>query len=189
MTASLRVAVFGGSFNPPHVAHVLAAAYALSTAPIDAIVVVPVFQHPFAKELAPFDDRLAMASLALGWLPRVTVSDVERQLGGESRTLRTLLHLRSTQPNWALRLLIGADVLADAAKWYRFDEVMAVAPPLVLGRAGFAVDGAPEALLPEISSTEVRSTLGSGGASRLSSKVPASVLEYVENHGLYRGRP
>ena len=52
MAAEENVAIFGGSFNPPHVAHVLAAAYALSSAPIDQVLVVPVYQHPFAKELA-----------------------------------------------------------------------------------------------------------------------------------------
>ena len=73
-----------------HVGHVLGVVYALSTAPIDEILVVPVYQHPFAKHLAPFADRLAMCRLAVGWLPGVTISTVEEELGGESRTLRTL---------------------------------------------------------------------------------------------------
>jgi len=186
VTAPKTVAFFGGSFNPPHVGHVLAAAYALSTTPIDEVLVVPVFQHPFAKELAPYDHRRAMCELALGWLPGVRISDVERTLGGESRTLRTLQHLRETEPSWRLRLLVGADVLADASKWYRFEEVVALAPLLVLGRAGFEVSGAPEALLPEVSSTEVRAALAEGQGDRLSSKVPARVLSYVARHGLYR---
>ena len=50
-----RVAVFGGSFNPPHVAHLLAAVYALSTAPIDEVLVVPVYRHPFSKSLIDFE--------------------------------------------------------------------------------------------------------------------------------------
>src|SRR6478735_3989939 len=91
-----RVAIFGGSFNPPHVAHVLAVVYALSTAPIDEVLVVPVFHHPFSKELASFDERLAMCELALGWIPRVVVSSVERDLGGSSLTLRTVEHLAAT---------------------------------------------------------------------------------------------
>ena len=97
-SATPRVAVFGGSFNPPHVGHVLGVVYALSTAPIDEVLVVPVYQHPFAKDLAPFADRLAMCRLAFGWLPRVTVSTVEEELGGESRTLRTVEHLRADHP-------------------------------------------------------------------------------------------
>src|SRR5262249_41133779 len=153
---------FGGSFNPPHVAHVLAVVYALSIAPIDHVLVVPVFQHPFAKELASFEDRLEMCALALGWLPRVSGSALERDLGGESYTLRTVEHLRSQHPEWALRLLVGADVLLDLPKWHRFDRIAEIAPPLVLGRAGVPVDHAPSAgcivasdvALPRISSTE-----------------------------------
>ena len=89
---SARVAIFGGSFNPPHVAHVLAVTYVLATEDLDEILVVPCFRHPFAKELAPFEDRFAMCELAMAWLPKVTVSRVEQELGGESRTLRTVEH-------------------------------------------------------------------------------------------------
>src|SRR5262249_33315608 len=132
-----RVAVFGGSFNPPHVAHLLAVVYALATAPVDRILVVPVYRHPFAKELAPFEDRLEMCRLAMGWVPGVTISDIERELGGESLTLRTVEHLRSQHPEFELRLLVGADVLPDLPKWHRFERIAALAPPLVLARAGY----------------------------------------------------
>ena len=124
-----RVAIFGGSFNPPHVAHVLAAVYALSTAPIDEVLVAPVFRHPFSKSLLDFEHRFAMCQLALGWVPRVTVSAVERDLGGESLTLRLVEHLARAHPAWDLRLLIGADVLADLPKWHRFDRIASLAPP------------------------------------------------------------
>src|SRR5262249_23183550 len=113
----MRVAVFGGSFNPPHVAHLLASVYALATASIDQVLVIPVFRHPFAKHLASFDDRLEMCRRGLGWIPGVTVSTVERELGGESLTLRTVERLSQQHPTYALRLLIGSDVLADLPKW------------------------------------------------------------------------
>src|ERR1041384_891173 len=94
-----RVAVFGGSFNPPHIAHVLAVVYALEVAPIDRVLIVPVFQHPFAKELASFDDRLAMCKAAMDWIPGASVSTVERDLEGESLTLRMLTHLQKEHPD------------------------------------------------------------------------------------------
>lgn len=183
------VAFFGGSFNPPHVSHVLAAVYALSVAPIDEVLVVPVFRHPFAKELAPFEDRLEMCRLALGWIPRVRVSEVERDLGGESLTLRTLEHLSAAHPDLALRLLVGADVLADLPKWHRFDRIAEIAPPIVLGRAGVNRSDAPEPLLPKISSTEVREALARGDAAAVRALVPASVLDYVAKNNLYRRGP
>jgi len=180
------VALFGGSFNPPHVGHVFAVAYARSVLPVDEVLIVPVYQHPFAKELAPFDDRLAMCRLALGWLPNVTVSAVERELGGESRTLRTIEHLVAERPSWRLRLLIGADVLADASKWHRFDRISELAPPLVLGRRGVDEPDAPASLLPQISSTEVRREIAKGEVDRIRSVVPHAVLEYISAHRLYR---
>jgi len=192
-----RVGIFGGSFNPPHVAHVLAVVYALAVAPIDEIVVVPVFKHPFSKELESFEDRLAMCELAMGWIPRVRVSSVERDLGGESLTLRTLERLASENPTWSMRLLIGSDVLPDVSKWHRFERIAELAKPFVLERAG-ANDS--EVLLPDVSSTRVRALLrdsrpgapGDVGDSESSASMrllarllPAEVLRYVGEHGLY----
>ena len=75
-----------------------------------------------------------MCRLAVGWLPARDVSTVEEELGGESRTLRTLEHLGAPHPELALRLLVGADVLGDLPKWHRWDRIAELAPPLVLGR-------------------------------------------------------
>lgn len=193
-----RVALYGGSFNPPHVGHVLGAVYALSTAPIDEVLVVPVYRHPFAKNLAPYEERLALCHLALGWLPRVTISRVEEELGGESLTLRTVEHLRATHPDWSLRLLVGSDVLADLPKWHRWDRIAELAPPLVMGRAGCE---APEArgaalrwvgredtqMLPRVSSSEIRAALGAGDVESVRALVPAAVLDHIADKQLYRG--
>lgn len=181
-----RVAVFGGSFNPPHIAHVLAVVYALEVAPVDEVLIVPVYQHPFSKELAPFEHRLAMCDAAMGWIPGATVSAVERELGGESLTLRMLTHLSEQHPDWVLRLLVGADVLADLPKWHRFDKIAEIAPPIVLGRAGVSDSRAPAPLLPRISSTEVRDAIRRRDLGAVRPLLPARVLEYIEEHGLYR---
>jgi nicotinate-nucleotide adenylyltransferase len=182
------VAVFGGSFNPPHLAHVLAATTVLATHEVDMLLVVPTFQHPFAKQLAPYDERVAMCELAMGWLPRVQISRVEEELGGESKTLRTLSHFKSQHPDWDLRLVMGADLLAEAHKWFRFDEVKKLAPPIVLGRVGFAGEGAPFAILPNISSTVVRSKIGEARWDELASLVPRAVLSRIREKGLYGNR-
>ena len=192
------MAVFGGSFNPPHVGHVLGVVYALSTAPIDEVLVVPVYQHPFAKHLAPFADRLEMCRLAFGWLPRVAVSTVEEELGGESRTLLTLEHLRAVHPSLSLRLLVGADVLGDLPKWHRWDRIAELAPPLVLGRRGVqptdaavtwvgaaAPDEPPAPVLPRVSSTEIRAALAAGDVDAVRGLVPSPVIDHIVAHGLY----
>ena len=144
----MNVFVFGGSFNPPHMSHVLAVTYLLAAAEPDQVLVVPCFLHPLAKGLAPFEDRVAMCERAMGWLPRTVVSRVEGELGGESRSLRTVAHLRATHPDWNLRLVVGADILLESERWHAFDQVKALAPLFVLGRAGFQAEGAPSRCSP-----------------------------------------
>ncbi|MFO0679636.1 MAG: nicotinate-nicotinamide nucleotide adenylyltransferase [Polyangiaceae bacterium] len=179
------VIFYGGSFNPPHVAHVLALTLALSLHDVAKIVVAPTFQHPFAKELAPFEDRFAMCVASMGFLPKVEVSRVEAELGGESRTLRTLEHLKRTNPSWSLRLLVGADIMVEAPKWHGFDAITKLAPPIVLGRIGVDFASAGPKLLPAVSSTEVRRLLAERRWTELETLVPRDVLSYVRAHGLY----
>jgi nicotinate-nucleotide adenylyltransferase len=181
----MRVAVFGGSFNPPHVAHVLAVTWVLSTQEVDRVLVVPAFQHPFSKSLAPFEERVAMCEAAMGWLPRVEISRVEEELGGESRTLRTLEHVAKAHPEYRMRLVIGADLLLESPKWFGFDAIAKLAPPLVLGRAGVTVPGGPAVVLPAVSSTEVRAKIAEGRWDELESLVPRSVLARIRAKGLY----
>ena len=183
-----RVAIFGGSFNPPHVAHVLAVAYVLACEDVDRVLVVPAFRHPFAKPLAPFDDRLEMCRLAFADLSRVEVSRVEAELGGESRTVRTLEHLRAQHPSWSMRLVVGVDVVHEMDRWAEPQRVRALAPALVLGRVGFALPpelrDAPQ-VLPDVSSTSIRQAIAKGDAAA-NVLVPRRVLAYARAHDLYR---
>jgi nicotinate-nucleotide adenylyltransferase len=180
-----EVAVFGGSFNPPHLAHVLAATVVLSTHDVARLLVVPTFRHPFAKSLAPYEDRVRMCELAMGWLPRVSVSRVEEALGGESRTLFTLERLHTEHPEWSMRLVMGSDLLAESAKWFRFEDVRAIAPPLLLGRVGFETKDAPAPVLPAISSTDIRRKIAEARWSELASLVPRGVLAHIRARSLY----
>ena len=181
------VGVFGGSFNPPHLSHVLALAVGLARCDVEKLLVVPTFQHPFAKSLAPYEDRVRMCELAMGWLPRVEVSRVEEELGGESRTLRTIEHLGTKFPKKRLRFIMGADIMVESSKWYAFDRISALAPPIVLGRVGIDYPGAPPPVLPAISSTEVRAQLAADDADLgpLAELVPKAVIEYARARRLY----
>lgn len=183
--ARRSVGFFGGSFDPPHVGHVLAVAYVLAVHPVDEVLVVPVFRHPFAKRTTPFEDRMEMCRRAFAWLPGVSVSDVEARLGGESLTLRTLEALSAEDPAIDLRLIIGSDVVADLPKWHRYDRIAEIAPPLILARAGVAGEHGAE-VLPRVSSTEVRDALAAGDRESVAPLVPRAVLDHVEARGLYR---
>jgi nicotinate-nucleotide adenylyltransferase len=179
-----RVAVFGGSFNPPHVAHVLAVSYVLAFSDIERVLVIPVYEHVFDKSLAPFEARVEMCQLALGWLPGVEVSRIESELPTPNYTLNTLQRLKRDHPSWELRLVVGSDVLFESHKWHAFEDVKRLAPLLLLGRVGSPHPDAPTAVLPEVSSTEIRDTLAKGGD--VSGLVPRRVLELVRARGLYR---
>ncbi len=95
----MQVALLGGSFNPPHVGHLLAAHYVRASQPVDEVWLMPSFHHPFGKQLTSFEHRLAMCELLCadtsGWLKATTV---ERELGGDGRTVDTLDHLHRTRP-------------------------------------------------------------------------------------------
>src|SRR4051812_30483853 len=110
-----EVALFGGSFDPPHVGHVLAVSYALSVG-FDSVLVVPTFEHAFGKASSPFEHRVAMAQLAFAPLPAAVVSRIEETLPVPSRTLATIECLRARDPDEQLRLLIGADLLLEKEK-------------------------------------------------------------------------
>lgn len=184
----MRIALFGGSFNPPHVAHQMAALYVLETAPVDELWILPTFRHAHGKALAPFEDRLAMCELAARALgPRVRVNDVERELGDESRTLRTLRALEARFAEHVFSLVIGADLLAEVPTWYGGAELQRSVPFIVVGRSGAltADSGQGGALaLPEVSSTQVRAALAAGRS--VDGLVPRAVLGYIADHGLYR---
>lgn len=181
-------AIFGGSFDPPHVGHVLAAEYVLLTEMVESVTVVPVFRHAFDKEMADYEHRLALARAAFGHLSDVDVSDVERALPTPSYTIRTLEALAERYPKDELRLLIGADLLADAHRWVRFEEIRQKAPLLILGRVGVPNEDAP-AVLPDVSSSRVRAWLRQRpepeAQKHLCWALPARVRREIELRRLY----
>lgn len=184
------VAIYGGSFDPPHASHVLAAVYALKVGGFDQVLVVPVFEHAFHKQLTPFQHRLRLCEVAFQGIEGVVVSSIEAELATPSLTLRTLEALSAAHADWEMRLLVGSDVLSDTAKWHAFDRISALAPPYVLARPGYP-HPEPQALpLPDISSTRVREALaqraGAGSDAVLRNCVPRAVLEYIERYQLYR---
>lgn len=184
------VAIYGGSFDPPHVSHVLAAVYALKVGGFDRVLVVPVFEHAFHKQLTAFEHRTRMCELAFAGIERVEVSPVERDLATPSLTLRTLEHLASQHPDWDMRLLVGSDVLGETSKWHAFERVSQLAPPYVVARPGYEHPHSRAALLPDVSSTRIREALATPSdpeqEALLAASVPRCVLAYIAEHALYR---
>lgn len=180
-----RVAIYGGSFDPPHLGHVLSVAWALSAAPLDEAWIIPTWNHAFDKEHgASFEDRLALCELGFRKFHDVRVLDIERQLGGVSKTLHTLEALRAEHPDALFRLLIGADVLPTTDRWHRWESVVELAPPLIIGRDGYAVPEGCPISIPNINSTEIRAILTQAGD--VSGLVPTAVIDYIGMRDLYR---
>jgi nicotinate-nucleotide adenylyltransferase len=185
----MKLGILGGSFDPPHLGHVLLATVALSLCDLDRVLVIPVYQHALGKHLAPFEQRLRLCELAFSDLLHVEVSPLERELGGVSRTLRLIEALAERHPEATFRLIVGADILHEVHKWYAFGEVERRAPLLAVGRAGVPhPDVDPRApVLPAISSTEVREALCAG--LDVSPWVPRRVITYIREHALYVTKP
>jgi nicotinate-nucleotide adenylyltransferase len=166
------VAVYGGSFNPPHVGHALVASWALWTGAADRVVLLPTYRHAFDKALAPWDERLRLCeALACALGASVSVSRIEADLPVPSYTIDSLDALRA-ETGARLRLLIGADVLPTVSAWKRWDRIEQEYAPIVVGRAGYA-NPADSVVFPDVSSTEVRERLRAGRS--VAHLVPADV--------------
>lgn len=179
----MRVAVYGGSFNPPHVGHAMVAAWLGWTDQVDEVWLLPTYAHAFGKDLLPFPRRLQLCgALASAVGPWVRVSDVEQTLDGVSYTVDTLRHLADAHPDRTFRLCVGSDVLPETPRWKEWSAIEAEFDPIVVGRAGYAeVEGAPS--FPGVSSTAVRRTLASGGS--VEGLVPAAVRRLIQPGDYY----
>jgi nicotinate-nucleotide adenylyltransferase len=186
----MTTAVFGGSFDPPHVAHLLAVAYVLGVGGFERVIVAPVSEHAFAKPLSDFEERVELCRACFSELPRVEVTRLEAELPKPNYTVRLLERLRAERPGEALRLVIGSDVVPETPHWHDFARVNELAPPFVVTRRGFEQPGLGPALLPEVSSTHVRELLARRAdpeAEReLAWLVPKRVRDRISERGLYR---
>lgn len=186
----MKVAFYGGSFNPPHVGHVLAAAYLTTVAGFERVLVVPVFEHAFDKALLKYEDRVALCRLAFAQIRNVEVSTIEAELSRPSYTVTTILALKQRHPEWLLHLAVGADVLPEITRWHRSEELLRQSPLHVMGRRGYDNPAGIEPILPEVSSSALRQWLrepeSSQHQARLSQLLPLAVHEQIRTQGFYR---
>lgn len=184
-TERKTIGLYGGSFNPPHVAHVLAVGWALSAGELSEVWVIPTGGHPFGKSLADFDDRLTMCRLAFAcYGDRVRILDIER--GPEVHySVDTVEQLVRENPDCSFRWIIGSDAMAQSAEWKNFARLAELAPPLVVGRSGHGTKA--KFTLPDISSTMLRERIARADDLReLDPLVPRSVLNFISHRKLYR---
>ncbi|MBN2361290.1 MAG: nicotinate-nicotinamide nucleotide adenylyltransferase [Deltaproteobacteria bacterium] len=183
-----RIAIFGGAFDPPHLGHQAACLYLLTTSEVDSVWWVPSLVHAFGKQMAPFEDRVAMCRLAVRHFDpaRVLVSTVERDLPPPQCTVDTVDHLARQRPDRQLRVAIGSDNLDELARWKEIDRLRVLAPLLVVPRTGEIRAAAARPLLPQVASSEIRNRIAEGGDPR--PFVDDAVAHFISERGLYRDR-
>lgn len=192
MNPRRRVGVFGGTFDPPHVAHVVLAAAAIEQLGLDALVVTPAgvpWQKVGSRRISPGEIRLEMAEKAFGELAEVEVSDIELRRAGNSYTIDTLEALAAKDTE--LFLLLGSDAAAGLDTWERFADIAALATIAVFPRRGYESHEPPTGFrwelleLPglEISSTDIRRRARTGRP--IVGLVPRAVIEVLQREALY----
>jgi nicotinate-nucleotide adenylyltransferase len=194
-----RIGLLGGSFDPPHNAHLALARVALDHLRLDELRWVPAgVQWQKARELAPIPDRQAMVMAAIAGEPRFALESCELWRSGPSYTVDTVRELRAAElAQWFL--VIGQDQYANFHTWHCWRDLLALVTLAVASRDDMAPQpsGALAAephrvvALPlpriDISATEIRQRIADGRD--YTDMVPPAVARYIDQHHLYRGNP
>lgn len=192
----MKIGLLGGSFDPVHFGHLLAAQDAYEQHRLDRLIFVPAAQAP----LKPNDvqssatDRLAMLRSAIEWDRRFEISDVELLRGGVSYTIDSARHFRALYPHDQLYWIIGGDQLPKLHLWREIGELAKLVEFIFLERPGFPLKATPDipglrlhrcdGHLLAISSTELRERTRRGLS--LDYFVPHKAIVYIRQHDLYR---
>jgi nicotinate-nucleotide adenylyltransferase len=189
----VRIGILGGTFDPPHLGHLVMASEACEALGLQRVLWIPSAEHPFKRGQVrtPAELRLRLVRAAIQDDPRFEACDLELRRSGPSYTVDTLRALVALHPDAELYLLVGADVVREMPEWREPNEVVKLARVAAITRAG---DGVPEGLpIPavpvpvtrlDVSATEVRRRMAAGQTIRY--LVPEPVRLLVEELGLYR---
>lgn len=185
---SLKIALYGGTFDPVHTGHLILARTALETLGLDRVLLIPntISPHKLARQPTPPEVRLAMLEAAVADEPGLSVSPVELERGGPSFAIDTVQHLREREPEAEIFYLIGADNLSALDTWHRIAELRELVRFIVFTRE----TGGSHPQFPEIrrridiSATDIRERVAKGLSIRY--LVPEKVRAIIAQHQLYR---
>jgi len=193
----VKIGFLGGSFDPVHFGHLLAAQDALEQFPLDRLILVPAAQAPLKPNdvQSSAEDRIAMLRAATEWDRRFELSDYELRRGGISYTIDSARHFRALYPNDELYWVIGGDQLPNLHLWKEIGELAKLVQFIFLERPGYPVKAKVEipglvlhrcdGHLLAISSTELRERTRRGRS--LDYFVPHKAIVYIRQRDLYRG--
>jgi len=192
----VRIGFLGGSFDPVHYGHLIAAQDAFEQHELDRVIFVPAAQAPLkrAETRTSAVDRLAMVEAAIAGDARFAVSDFELKEGGVSYTIDSARHFRAEFPKDELFWIIGGDQLPKLHLWREIESLAQLVSFIFLERPGYPVKAEPRIFglkllrcdghLVEVSSTELRQRATKGLS--LDYFVPRNAVRYIQEKGLYR---
>lgn len=198
----MRIGILGGTFNPPHLGHLVCAQEAYLQLSLDLVMLIPARMPPHkpVEDEPGAEHRLALCRRAVDGDERFQVSELEIERSGMSYTVDTLEELTLRAPDSELYLIVGGDVAAGLPLWREPERVLALARPAVAKRRGTARQKVEQALsglagggeaeyfeMPRIgiSSTMIRRRVRAGEP--ITYLTPEPVADYIERHNLYRG--
>jgi nicotinate-nucleotide adenylyltransferase len=192
-----RVGVFGGTFDPPHVGHLVTAVNVRHSVALDRLLLVVnnvPWQKVGTRPISPAGDRYAMVQAAVAGVDGLEASRIEIDRGGLSYTADTLTALLEEEPDRELFVVLGSDAAAGLTTWERAEEVQALASLVVVDRPGSASHAPPpgwrwtrvEVPRLEVSSTDLRARILDGRP--LDYLVPDAVVTCIRSRCLYRER-
>lgn len=199
--AVVRLGVFGGTFDPVHMGHLIAAEDARAALQLDEVLFVPAGEPWFKsyRRITPARHRLAMVRLAIRDNRRFGVSDMEIRRDGPSYTIDTLAELRRERPDAELFVILGVDALREIDRWRQPRRLFQMATVVGMARPGSSLDisvlnaaipGASDRLrlvdsaLIDISGTDIRRRVANGASIRY--RVTPAVEQYIRDHNLYQ---
>jgi nicotinate-nucleotide adenylyltransferase len=193
-----RIGILGGTFDPIHVGHLVAAVNARHAVGLDRVIMMVAnipWQKAGTRAVSTAEDRLALVDAAVGGVEGVEAGSLEIERGGESFTADTLVELKAANPGGELFLIIGWDVAPVLTTWERYEEVQRLAtlvvvnrpgspPPRLLTEAGWRV---VEVTVPnlEISSSDLRARAADGRP--LDYLIPEAGVRCIRARGMYAG--
>lgn len=185
-----RVGILGGTFNPPHIAHLVIADQVCQQLGLDKVFFMPAAIPPHVDEKKTIDakHRLMMVKKAIQDNPKFDVETIEIERGGKSYTYDTMVELTEQNPDTEYYFIIGTDMVNYLPKWYKIDELQQLVQFVGVKRPGYIIDSVYPIIsvdVPEIeiSSSILRRKLATNCS--VNYLIPPSVLEYIHQEGLY----
>ena len=190
-----RIGVMGGTFDPIHHGHLVAASEVAQSFGLDEVIFVPTGEPWQKSGVSPSEHRYLMTVIATASNPQFTVSRVDIDRSGPTYTIDTLRDLKAQRPDADLYFITGADALAQILSWRDHDELWDLAHFVAVSRPGhvLSTDGLPSEDVSQleipalaISSTDCRERVGRGHP--VWYLVPDGVVQYIAKHHLYRSK-